>query len=594
MTETFEQEKLFELIKDDLSVFVEEILGLENADFHNELDAILSNYNYRDIVIAISRGHGKSTHLSVAYPLWEIAKNHNIRILLISSTSGIATSFLTQILNHIELNDKYREWARWCDPEGNGVVPKKRQFVSKEEKWAKEAITIERDDLNLKDPTIHAVGLFGSILSKRADIIILDDVVNQKNSETEDQRQKIKDWIYTTVRPVLARGGRFICLGNTWHQDDLMANLLKDPQIHYRRRMPAIISESTNIDLWNEYANIYLREDIDIIEKKRVANLFYIENKEKMEEGVKVLWPEWHDPVYPSKYAELYLERIRNPYSFARMYQCDPSKRPDQKIKDEWIEHALERGKNLRLQDAPREGLVMKDTTGGLDLAISEKQKSDDNVFLTLDQVFIGNSEFQPGDYIIRNIDRGKFTPKSLKELVKIKYEMIGHSEIRVENVAYQDAMRRDLADESIPVKGHHTGGEKNDPVIGINSIAILLEQGKFVLPYDRTDSRTINLISQLVNEMRNWPEGHTGDSLMALWFAFLAMRDHRAKGITIPKPMSQVVQEKILQNREKELYKDLDLEIINKSLVERSGGSYKPHSPKSEKLGVVHKKYVF
>ena len=90
--------------------------------------------------------------------------------------------------------------------------------------------------------------------------------------------------------------------------------------------------------------------------------------------------------------------------------------------------------------------------------------------------------------------------------------------------MAYQEAIQRDLDDAGIPVRGYHTGGEKKDPLIGINSIAIWAELGKLVLPYNNTDPETIRLVSMLMNEMRAFPDGHTGDSLMALWFAFSEM----------------------------------------------------------------------
>ena len=86
-----------------------------------------------------------------------------------------------------------------------------------------------------------------------------------------------------------------------------------------------------------------------------------------------------------------------------------------------------------------------------------------------------------------------------------------------------------------MPVRGYKTGGEKKDPFIGINSLAIYAELGKLVLPFDNTDPRTINLISQLVNEMRAFPDGHTGDSLMALWFAFSEMRDLTGDRVIVP-----------------------------------------------------------
>ena len=63
---------------------------------------------------------------------------------------------------------------------------------------------------------------------------------------------------------------------------------------------------------------------------------------------------------------------------------------------------------------------------------------------------------------------------------------------------------------------------------MGVNSLSILLSQGKLVLPNSNKDAKTRKLITQLTNEMRAFPDGHTGDfSLMALWFAFSEARDY-------------------------------------------------------------------
>ena len=105
-------------------------------------------------------------------------------------------------------------------------------------------------------------------------------------------------------------------------------------------------------------------------------------------------------------------------------------------------------------------------------------------------------------------------------------YHKIKPLGIRVESVAYQESMSLDLGERGIPVRSYHTGGEKNDPDLGVNSLAILLSQGKLILPYSNRDAGTRQLITQLINEMRAYPEGHTGDSLMALWFAFSEIRD--------------------------------------------------------------------
>jgi hypothetical protein len=527
-----------EIAKKNLRVYVKKIIGLKNQPFHDELDNILSDSFYRNIAISFPRDHGKSTHISIAYPCWEIARNHNVRILLISATSAISKKFLTQIIGIIGKNEKYKEWARDIDPTGKGVVPQLKNDRQSIEKWASDSIIISREDLNLKDPTINAVGLFGSILSARCDICICDDIINQENSFTEDQREKIIEWIYTTVMPVIVPGGRFIYLGNTWHQTDLVSKLLSDPQMDYHKRRRAIIHESNHPELWKAWAEIIYDESIEKKERVKKADDFYAVNKVQMDDGVEVLWPD------KFSYAELYLKRMANSYSFERMYQCDPSNRPNQKIKDEWINEALRKGRTYRFQSEPFKDIIPQVSCSGLDLAISEKTSSDDTALLTLDKILYGKDDIKPGDFMIRNIRRGKFSPNEVRTMLKDHAEHDRPDGIRVETVGYQESIKRDMDDMGIQVTGYHTGGEKNDPDIGVNSIAILMEQGKFIIPSDPTDNATVKLATQIANEMRSFPDGHTGDSLMALWFALSEIRDREGDMIIIPSSIATQTKE--------------------------------------------------
>ena len=538
MTKLYSPEEMARIIEKEFKIFFGKIIGLKNAPFQNELDDILSDHdNYKKIAIAYARDHGKSTHLSIGYPLWEIGKNHNLRILLVSSTASVTQTFMTEIIGHIEKNELYQWWSKAIDPRHKGVVPQYKGTRKASQMWSGNSIIIDREDLNLKDPTINAVGLFGSILSKRADIIIVDDLVNQVNSMTEDQRLKVIDWFYTTILPVLVPGGRIVYLGNTWHQDDLVARLLKDPQFDYRKVRPAIIHESNHPELWQQWSAIILDESIEVIMRKQKAEQFYQDNKVLMEEGVQVLWPaRW-------SYKDLYLKRLSNSYAFERMYQCDPTNRPNQKIRDEWIDLALKKGAKFKLQRTPHPGMTIAISCSGLDLAISEEESSDDTVLLTLDKVQYGSGELKTGDFIIRNIQRGKFSPNEVRMMLKDHIDNDGVMGARVETVGYQDAIRRDMVDMGYQEKitGYHTGGEKNDPDVGVNSLAILLELGKLILPSDSSDPNTAKLISQLANEMRSFPDGHTGDSLMALWFAYSEIRDRTSNQLVIPSQFMQI-----------------------------------------------------
>lgn len=510
-------------------IFMQYVLGLTNEDFHDKLDDdIDAKFDSTDplqkffSVITLPRDHGKSKHLSIGYPLYRIAKDHNVRILSISRTAGVAESFLSEVVSNIERNPIYKTFAKFIDPKHRGVIPRLKAGKKRAtEDWSGKSITIEREDVGMKDATITATGLFGQILSRRADIIILDDVVDQQNSETELQRKKVIDWIETTVIPVLVPGGTLIYVGNTWHQEDVVSRFLRDPRFQVQVRMGAIEQEAERQDLWSQWVNIKMNVIIPSKERNEKAKAFYESNRVEMDKGWKTLWP----TRYP--YADLFFIRRLNPYVFARMYQCDPSNRPNQTIRDEWIEVALSRGANLRFQDLPHPKNIIQASAAGMDLAISEESASDDTALLYADFVRSGYDGVQDGDYLVRQIYRGKFTPKEQRTKAKESVFSHGMMSIRVESNAYQRSLSIDLQEENVPVTAYTTGGEKFDPEIGINMIANIMENGKMVIPYDITDQRTAELATQLANEMRAFEPGvHTGDSLMGLWFAVSELRE--------------------------------------------------------------------
>ena len=95
------------LVAENFRLFTSEIIGYNNAPFHEELDDYLSNPYMRNLAIALPRGFGKTNHLAIAYPLWEIARNHSLRILLVSSTGELSRKSLSAIIDHIDRNPRY-------------------------------------------------------------------------------------------------------------------------------------------------------------------------------------------------------------------------------------------------------------------------------------------------------------------------------------------------------------------------------------------------------------------------------------------------------------------------------------------------------
>lgn len=142
-----------------------------------------------------------SSILSVSYPLQQIAKNRDIRILLVSNTVGLVKEWMRQIETVMMENKLYKEWY------GNMVPAAKTQTWSDTEK------IVSGRSPKATHLTMFAVGSGGALLGRRADLLIADDILSDDNTATEYQRQAIEQWFFLTLLPCVEPNGSIICLG---------------------------------------------------------------------------------------------------------------------------------------------------------------------------------------------------------------------------------------------------------------------------------------------------------------------------------------------------------------------------------------------
>ena len=154
-----------------------------------------------------------SSCFTVVYPLWVIGNNPNIRILIVSNSASQAQAFLREIKDKITKNSMYKEMFGDLFPEDSNEPG---------EKWTNQEIIVRRKATH-KDPTVSAMGAGGAILSKRADIIICDDILNLENTRNAAQRENIKQWYNEVLMPVLEPNGILINVGCI--QEDAMVLL---------------------------------------------------------------------------------------------------------------------------------------------------------------------------------------------------------------------------------------------------------------------------------------------------------------------------------------------------------------------------------
>lgn len=428
---------------------------------------------WKKMMLLAPRNHSKTTVFSVAYPLWRIVKNCNVRIVLVSNASSQAESFLRQISTTLERDDRIQKVF-------GQIVP------TMPDRWNANEIIVNRTDLRLKDPTVSTVGTGGAILSKRADLVICDDILNPQNTKTDAQRIQTKTWFYEVLNPVLEPNtGQMLVVGTAWHLEDLYHFLMRNPSYDIRLKYDAIVNEEERKVLWED--RFSWKELMDM----------------KVDMGVD---------------------------SFNKAYRNLILTDENSLFKPEAIEQAKMYGRARTIKrfqyslDYSNWDLGALKVSMGVDLAISQSEKAD----LTALSVI---GETKTGAKIPLWLEEKRMSFAETQNKIIDLSRRYNPDIIVVETNGYQEALRRDLAQRtSLPIVGYSTGGEKFDPEVGVASISVEFENKKWILPYpdsvtNENDSNyspyTVEMIDKLCSGFMSFEKGsHTKDIVMATWFA--------------------------------------------------------------------------
>lgn len=168
-----------------------------------ELEGVLGRKHTQ---ILEPRGAAKTTWANTAFLSWLIGM-WDVRIGLVSNTDTQALDFSRAIKTTLEQNVEHR--ALFGD-QVNASKWTNKEWIRKGSAWA-----------TSKDVSCFAVGVGGAIISKRFDIILMDDILDEENTANPDIREDVKTWFLKTLKPTLAPDGVVISIGTRWSEDDL-------------------------------------------------------------------------------------------------------------------------------------------------------------------------------------------------------------------------------------------------------------------------------------------------------------------------------------------------------------------------------------
>ena len=303
-----------------------------SPEFHRELDNIwqqgvlkgeypttpakvkkISRMNGTKRVVAAPRGHAKSTSLTFKGSIHAIVYEYKHYPIIISDSSEQAEGFLDNIRVEFEENEALKE-------DFGSLVGKV---------WRSNVLITST---NIK---VEAIGSGKKIRGRkhrnwRPDLLVLDDIENDENVRTPEQRKKLESWFLKAVSKAGDDYTDIIYIGTLLHYDSLLAKTLNNPgykAIKYK----AVISFSNEEDLWKEWEEIYT--DLSNENHEADAREFFERHREKMLEGTEVLWEE------KLSYYDLMVMRLtEGEASFNSEEQNEPINPEDCIFNPEWFE----------------------------------------------------------------------------------------------------------------------------------------------------------------------------------------------------------------------------------------------------------------
>ncbi len=223
------------------------------------------------LALAAPRGEAKSTLCSQLFVLWCVVHGFKRYIPIIMDAFEQSATMLAAIQAELEGNARLK--MDFPDAFGIGRV------------W-QAGVIVTTNDIKIQ--------AFGSGKRMRGlrhgpyrpDLVICDDLENDENVRSPEQRDKLESWLTKAVLKLGAADDSLdvLVIGTVLHYDSVLARLLKNP-LWETRTFKAILEWPHRMDLWDRWEEVLLNKG------QEAADAFYLERQAEMDRGAVVSWP---------------------------------------------------------------------------------------------------------------------------------------------------------------------------------------------------------------------------------------------------------------------------------------------------------------
>lgn len=439
---------------------------------------------------------GKSSNVSIGRVLWELGKNPNMRIAILSKTNELAMKIVRTLGQYLEKSSEIREVFPNLLPSNDPSLP-----------WTSHALTVVRS-IHARDPSVQACGNFGNIQGARLDLVIIDDILDFENTRSVAIRDHLWGWFRGMVYGRLSEGGRVVAMGNAFHPDDVLHKLEKEPR-YFGFRFPVMDKKGRLSwpDHWSHKRIQEAREDMGALEFARQLLC------QARDDETSIIKREWVEACKARGQG-------RGLYPNAASFLKD-------NLTDEKDLDALAAYELAGEIDADGKKILPLGTSSfgfrfytGVDLGVQRHAKSDLSCLFTI-------AAHPDGRRQVLWIESGRWTAPDILKRVGETYRRFG-SIFVIENVAAQDYLVQLLREPgspwaalTVPVIPFTTGRQKAHEEFGIQGLGAELEGKRWIIPCGQDGKlRSSELDAWIVELISFDKNAHSGDRLMASWFA--------------------------------------------------------------------------
>jgi predicted phage terminase large subunit-like protein len=216
-----------------------DLMGLKASKLHYELSTALVE-GTSSMVIAYPREFGKSTYAWELLSSWNVLHRRYRYIMYIGATTTIAKRMLsTNVIPNIKQHPLLRSQIK--------ITKDTQEEFHYEINGEKYFMACFGAGQQLRGTRFQ---------SFRPDLVVMDDIETTEATKSEDQRRKLKDWMWADVIP-LGKTARFFFVGTMLHSDCLLANFMENPpeDVHtgkkWETRRYGVLDED-GVSVWPE------------------------------------------------------------------------------------------------------------------------------------------------------------------------------------------------------------------------------------------------------------------------------------------------------------------------------------------------------